>query len=1052
MKRLKRLSTLLSGCFLMASLVISCSPEKAPSPGKHIRDFDGLRKEFSLPSAEFGTVPFFVWNGKITRPDIDSYLIDFKEAGCGGVFIHARPGLVTTYLTEEWFDLFRYTVKKGKELGINVWIYDEYNFPSGFAGGHVPAEMPESYNQGQGLQMKKADTAPPDTAGYYLALKESGGRFEEVSDRKAEAGKAGNYYLFTKAWYSKGENDYYFHGNWYGGYTYVDLLVPGVTEKFIRANMDGYEKYAGDEFGKSMPGIFTDEPHLNSPGGIRWTPDLFVVFEKQWGYDLKLNLPSLFEEVGDWKKVRHNYAQTLLQLFIDRWAKPYSQYAAKKGLLWTGHYWEHEWPFIRLGPDNMAMYPWFQVPGIDCLFNQFNETSTSAQFGNVRSVKELASVANQYGLNRTLCETYGGGGWDVTFADLKRLGDWEYALGVNMMNQHMSPITIEGYRKYDHPPYFTYHEPWWKHYGHLNRYFGRLSAALSSGKQVNDILVIEPTTSAWMYDSYGKPDPRTQETGNSFQSFITKLEKAQVEYDLGSENILRENGRAENGRLVVGQRSYSKVIIPPFAENINRATLELLKAYVSQGGRLYLYSRPERIEGSADPAFAGLLKANRGNIVQPGDSLATADTRLFAGEELKIEHAGGNLFHHRRILTDGQVLFLVNSSMADSVTGKASLAGRQAIVMDAFTGKMAKYPASPDGKGSLSLDFALPPAGSLLLFIAASENKDIPDRAKPVELIPVPLSSAIEVKRMQDNALNIDFCELALEGQPGVEMNVLDASDKVYKHYGFERGDPWATFVQFDNKLMARDTFGQGTGFKATYQFTVEGGFDISGIRAVVERPDLWKVSVNGTDVKKIPGEWWLDRNFGVFAIGSLVKSGENVITLEVYPMKLFAEIEPVYITGIFSVVPADKGWKLTEPPGNFTTGSWSGQGLPFYSWGVSYTRSFEVQKPGLHYEIGLGEWKGTIAEVTVNGSPAGTIAYPPYRLDVSGLIREGNNSVTVTILGSLKNLLGPHHKNPPAGMAISPFWRGVKSYPPGKDYQILDYGLMEDLWLYRSR
>ena len=70
-------------------------------------------------------------------------MFDFRDAGFGGVFIHARPGLITSYLTDEWFGLFSYTVNKGKELGINVWIYDEYNFPRGFAGGNVPAELPE---------------------------------------------------------------------------------------------------------------------------------------------------------------------------------------------------------------------------------------------------------------------------------------------------------------------------------------------------------------------------------------------------------------------------------------------------------------------------------------------------------------------------------------------------------------------------------------------------------------------------------------------------------------------------------------------------------------------------------------------------------------------------------------------------------------------------------------------------------------------------------------------------------------------------------------------
>lgn len=50
----------------------------------------------------------------------------------------------------------------------------------------------------------------------------------------------------------------------------------------------------------------------------------------------------------------------------------------------------------------MAMYAWHQTPAIDMLFNQFDEKSPVAQFGNVRSVKELRSVANQMGYSRTL--------------------------------------------------------------------------------------------------------------------------------------------------------------------------------------------------------------------------------------------------------------------------------------------------------------------------------------------------------------------------------------------------------------------------------------------------------------------------------------------------------------------------------------------------------------------------------------------------------------------------------------------------------------------------
>jgi hypothetical protein len=140
--------------FLLLILVSSC--KKTVVNEVKINDFAALSAEFKAPSAEYTTAPFFVWNYRITKEEIDKFLKDFKDQGSLQVFVHPRPGLVTEYLSDEWFELFKYTVDKGKELGMKVWIYDENSYPSGFAGGHVPDQMPESYNQGQGL--KKTNT------------------------------------------------------------------------------------------------------------------------------------------------------------------------------------------------------------------------------------------------------------------------------------------------------------------------------------------------------------------------------------------------------------------------------------------------------------------------------------------------------------------------------------------------------------------------------------------------------------------------------------------------------------------------------------------------------------------------------------------------------------------------------------------------------------------------------------------------------------------------------------------------------------------------------
>ena len=857
---------------ILTSCIWSCKKEQINEV--KVPDFATLSAQFNEPPREYTTAPFFVWNAEITREEIDKFMEGFKKEGSSQVFIHPRPGLITEYLSENWFELYQYTVEKGKELGMDVWIYDENSYPSGFAGGHVPDEMPESYNQGQGLEMTRVEMLPDTCDKYYLCLKEENGNYTDITSSLAsEKGKPGKYLLFSKTYNEKSD--------WYGGFSYVDLLYPGVTQKFIERTMSGYEKYLGTEFGKTIPGTFTDEPQIESPGGIRWTPDLFDVFMKQWNYDLRTQLPSLYEETGDWKRIRHNYTQTLLQMFIDRWSKPWNAYCEAKGLKFTGHYWEHGWPGMQLGGDNMAMYAWHQVPAIDMLFNQFNDSSSHAQFGNVRAVKELASAANQTGRQRKLSETYGGSGWDLTFADMKRNGDWEYALGVNFMNQHLTYFTLAGARKYDYPPSFDYHEPWWNNYKYINDHYARLSLALSAGRQINDILVLEPTTSSWLYDSYVKPNQRSKEIGQSFQSFVTKLEKSQVEYDLGSENILKDLGSVSKGKLVVGQAAYSRVVIPPFTENLDMATFKLLEKFVSAGGKLIAFSEPSLIDGGSSDQLKEFFSKNSGKISKR-DKLTDAEiTELFTSAETSFKGVtGGTLYHHRRILSDGELLFLVNSSTESSLTGSFKTKGTGATEMNTLTGQIYGYPATQSGD-EISCSFSLPPAGSLLLFIPNTGREALAVPSVPENMSPVQSSSPVNVARDEDNALMIDFCDLELDGEITKDLNIFDAADKVFRHYGFTNGNPWNTSVQFKTNTVDRDTFGINTGFTATYHFTIKGKFDAASMKAVVERTGMWKVFVNGVEVNPEPGKWWLDRSLSVFSIGSLVRTGDNTITLK---------------------------------------------------------------------------------------------------------------------------------------------------------------------------
>ena len=170
----------------------------------------------------------------------------------------------------------------------------------------------------------------------------------------------------------------------------------------------------------------------------------------------------------------------------------------------------------------------------------------------------------------------------------------------------------------------------------------------------------------------------------------------------------------------------------------------------------------------------------------------------------------------------------------------------------------------------------------------------------------------------------------------------------------------------------------------------------------------------------------------------------DNVVTVKASPMKIHAEIEPVYILGDFSVDPAAKGWYISAPKGLLTTGSWLNQGMPFYSWGVTYTGEYSIKEKSGKYKVILSDWKGTVSEVFADDKKVAVIAFPPYEADITAFINPGINKIGVRVIGSLRNLQGPFHNNPPTGLASPGNWRNVKNYPAGSEYSLYDYGLMK--------
>ncbi|HAQ18500.1 MAG TPA: hypothetical protein DCR40_04600 [Prolixibacteraceae bacterium] len=1036
----------ISGIILLLILAPGCS-KKPVTDG--IQTSTELKQLFADPPSEYRSAPLWDWNEQISEEGIEFQLKEFKKAGIGGVFVHPRPGLLTEYLSEDWFHLFDYTIQKGKELDMKVWIYDENSYPSGFAGGHVPAEMPDSYKHGTGLSMEvqeELNIRLSDTIG--VVLKKTDASFADITATVAqEKGQKGTYYIFRKTYPGKSP--------WYGGFTYVDLLYPGVTQKFLDITMTkGYEKNIAD-FGKTLPGIFTDEPNLEaamSNGSLlRWTPDLWDAFQQRWGYDLKVNLPSLVEETGNWKKVRHDYYELILELFVDRWAKPWSKYCDEKGLKWTGHYWEHGWPEPTDGSDEAAFYIWHQQPGIDMLGNRLDTAGLGGQFGNDRAVRELLSAANQAGRTRTLSETYGGGGWEMNFETQKRLVDWEVVLGVNFVNQHLSYYSLNGVRKFDYPPSFSYHEPWWEHYKLMGDYIGRICMAMSSGRQINQTLVLQPNTTAWMYFSRKDKNPAINTIRDGFKSFIYRMEQQHLEYDLGSENVLKELGSVNGKTLQVGKRHYSLVVIPAEMENIDQQTYNLLLKYLDNGGKVLSFNRNVTMIDGTESSKVTVLAAKypeQWTVAQyPTD---VAALKLLIRDEFRMDDhtQNGMTYHQRRILDDGQLLFAVNSHPSKKASTEVTVKGKCVSRLDLISGKIYSFPARAEN-GKVTFPIVLDPVGSALFVITDQQATEPEWTTVSGAETSLEKTGEMTVKRESDNVMMVNYLDLKTAKSDKKDMYFMNALISLFNEKGVEMGNPWQHKIQYKKTWLELDTlFNADSWFEASYHFNINPDLSaeaMKSIRAVVERPELWTVSINGKAVSKTKGSYWIDKSFPEFAVGEYLKPGKNTLTLKAPRMHVLAEVMPVYFLGDFLVKPAKQGFEITG--GNISAaGSWREAGLPFYSQKVAYTQNFIVTKnEGIAYKVKLNRWNGSVAEVLVNGQSTGLIAWQPNELDVTSLLKDGANEITVKVTGSLKNTFGFFYQKS-EGWIFGPWsWNNAPAkIPAASEYFLMDNGLME--------
>ena len=1025
-----------------------------------------LYEEFQNPSVINRPAPLWVWNDTMEEKVIYDQLLEMKNHGFGGAFVHPRPGLITEYLSEEWFAAWKYALDTAKELGLKLYIYDENSYPSGFAGGHVPSQLPNCISQGVGYEIVELPLEnPPQGKGtvptqtrLYLCEEHNGKTVltQDVTLVPYEEWDTAGKKLF-KVTVNQAEPS-----GWLADFANIDHTRPEVMQAFLKSTYEPYYEHFHEDFGDTIPAIFTDEPAIYG-ATVRFNgkdvsvPFSYYIaneFEKRNGYSLIEHLPCVLSDVeGDIfehpaVKVRFDYYKTIRDLWTENDVSVAGQWCEDHNIAYTGHYLEHQWPFANNGhtsPSIQSNYEYHQWPAIDMLLsNLLRDTPTN---NLMLTIQELRSAVNQFGKERALCELYGAGGWDSTFEDYKRMGDWVMVNGVNFVNQHLTYSSIAGTRKRDHPQSFDWREPWWDQYTQMNDYLGRACGILSSGKMEQRILLLNTSTTGFLVareDEDGflfSGSPINNPPMANFIDTMQYLTDEQWDFDFGDEFTMARHAKVNGKQLELREQKYDVVIVSGDMQNMLSSTVELLEDCAKNGVAVAALGNPGNyVDGVEKPeVFAELAKGwkNLASLDALGDFLVTTIGKRIESSNPWLR----GVSHMRRVMEDGtEVIFFVNHHMGSFET-TLTLKGSSVEKWNLFSGEKEGIAYQVNGE-KITFDLRLERNQSVML-VLNSGAKSAP-AAQPKKMVPVTLSLK-GIERESDNLLMNEYCDFAFAGKTYEDIHVIAATDLMYRARGFD-GNPWDNKVQFRNTLMDRNHYELGTGFTCGYKFYVEDGFRPEKLEVIYEQRELVHVQINGKNVAPIEGETPLDHRNGVCDIAAYVQDGENVVSVIADRFDVRLEIEAIFLRGTFSVDANGEQWIL-RPERALEYGAWKDQGQPFYGEAVNYAYHVTLDHKPETALFAAVDSETTCLSLTVNGKDAGLVGADGLKEnDIAAYLQQGENEIVLRVCGSLKNLLGPHHAATKLrGTAWPGMWRNAPRFkqPAPDRYDLIGYGLM---------
>ncbi|MBQ3183360.1 MAG: hypothetical protein IJB57_06800 [Clostridia bacterium] len=958
---------------------------------------DEIRKN----SYEYGSIPFWSWNDKLNKEDLIRQIHDMKRLGMKGFFMHARSGLETEYLSDEWYDCINACIEEAKKLDMEAWAYDENGWPSGFAGGKL---LTCDENYAHWLDYQILDHFDPEALAVYTLEDNKCTRVKE------DCGAKEYHTIYRRA-----------------DSSYVDTMNPRITMEFIEATHVDYKKRCGDEFGKTMPGFFTDEPQYYRWHTV-WSDMMYTEFEPRYGYNVLDGLLALFVDYEGSEEFRYDYYKLCNELFTNNFIKVMYEWFEENGIQITGHAIEEKFLGGQMWCCGgiMPFYEYMHIPGVDYL----GKTA-----GNDISHKQVGSVAAQLGRKKVLSEMFACCGWDITPLQLKKVAEHQYYGGVNMMCQHLYPLSIRGQRKRDYPAFYSEHSTWQSSLKEFNEYFNNLGFTLSRGTEVADILVIHPIRSAYMKYFRDTVTPEFMAIEENFANCTTCLSQNQLLYHYGDETLIAKYGRVEGDKIIVGQCTYDKVVLP-LTHTLDASTAALLKEYLANGGKLAVYgdTLPEYIEGrKADLSW---LKPN--STIGEYCNTNEINVRYDGAEAQDIR------VQSRRV--DGKRLYYVLnlSHKLDHNNVEFNIKGVDYMsIIDMATLETKGIDAVKTDNGiKFTLDFEK--VQSYILFEEKCEIKPKKDLT-PAEHTPFKVSENIE------NSFTLDYARISYDGKEYSDVRpIIRIKDNLLSER--YEGKLWLKF-EFDLKSIP------------------------TKLSCAIEKLASQKVYVNGNEIT-LGDDWWLDRHIASVAITDYLKEGINEIICEIdYFQRDYVyyvlyggvseslrnclcfdtEIESIYLFGDFEVnTERDKfeyhphdyiaytgSFSIKKSEGGIDLANITESGYPFLTGSIV----LEAEYTGGGKELWL---KGSYvcADIYVNGVLHNKLLFNQHcTLNTINI----GDKITVRLYTSNLNLLGVHHHidieviSSPDTFSLEKQWDGDKCALFTDRYALKKFGIYKE-------